>query len=59
MLKIKKKLNSKLKTRIMAGVFGLMSIVLVGSILANVFATASDYFYDSANVSLNGVDGAR
>ncbi|MBR3143651.1 hypothetical protein IKF12_00370 [Candidatus Saccharibacteria bacterium] len=42
----------------MAMVLGLTSIVLLGSMLANAFATASDYYYDSVNVSVDGVQGA-
>lgn len=57
MLKLKKKSNNKIKTRLFSGIVGLVAILLICSALANVFATTSDYFYDSANVSLNGVDG--
>ena len=56
MPKKKKEYKIKLKTKLTAGILTLLLAVLVGPMLANVFATASDYFYDSANVSMNGVD---
>lgn len=56
--KIKEIFGNKPKAGILVGISGLVSIVLVGFVFANVFATASDYFYDSVNVSVDGVQGA-
>ena len=58
MLEKTKEYKSKIKIKVMAMVLGLTSIVLLGSMLANAFATASDYYYDGVNVSVDGVQGA-
>ncbi len=57
MLKIKEEIKGKLKTGLLTGIFGVVTISLVCFMLGNVFATASDYYLSDASISLDGTSG--
>ena len=48
------KIRKKFKAGLLAGVVGIVSIVSVCLALVNTFATASDYTFDGASLSLDG-----